>query len=214
MEIQPLGCCFVFRLRLLVASVPGSTAGSHNGACLTLCQVICCSSASGAESKCWRPGALCWSPVRYTLRLLKTSRSSSDSRLLMGFSPSHCWSLLGGTSACSGPLLRMTAISLAFGLATAVFRCGGGFTRGYGWSPVFPSFGNGRRRRLVPLMLCASTGNSFWSILASSRLSFVWDFSGLVQVFSCLALSVPVGVRSIFSPAGFSSLWLCLVERI
>ena len=56
----------------------------------------------------------------------------------------------------------------------------------------------------VPLMLCASTGISFRSILASSRLSFVWDFSGLVQVFSCLALSVPVGVRSVFSPAGFS----------
>ena len=66
----------------------------------------------------------------------------------------------------------------------------------------------------VPLMLCTSTGIYFRSILASSRLSFVWDFSGLVQVFSCLALSVPVGVRSVFSLAGFSSLWLCLVERI
>ena len=66
----------------------------------------------------------------------------------------------------------------------------------------------------VPLMLCASTGIFFRSILASSRLSFVWDFSGLVQVFSCLTLSVPVGVCSVFSPAGFSSLWLCLVERI
>ena len=42
----------------------------------------------------------------------------------------------------------------------------------------------------------------------------VWDFSGLVQVFSCLALLVPVGVCSVFSPAGFSSLGLCLVERI
>ena len=66
----------------------------------------------------------------------------------------------------------------------------------------------------VPLMLCASTGIYFRSILASSRLSLMWDFSGLVQVFSCLAHSVPVGVRSVFSPAGFSSLWLCLVERI
>ena len=50
----------------------------------------------------------------------------------------------------------------------------------------------------VPLMLCASTGIYFRSILASSRLSFVWDFSGLVQFFSCLALSVPVGVCSVF----------------
>ena len=66
----------------------------------------------------------------------------------------------------------------------------------------------------VPLMLCASTGIYFRPILASSSLSLVWDFSGFVQVFSCLALSVPIGVRSVFSPAGFSSLWLCLVERI
>ena len=66
----------------------------------------------------------------------------------------------------------------------------------------------------VPLMLCASTGIYFRSILASSRFSFVWVFGGLVLVFSCLALSVPVGVRSGFTPADFSSLWFCLVERI
>ena len=100
----------------------------------------------------WRPGALCGSPVRSTFRQLNSSRSSSDlSRwFLSGFSsPTAGRSFIGGTSACSGPLLRVTAISLAFGLATAVFRCGGGFTRGYGWSPVFPSFGSGGRRRLV-----------------------------------------------------------------
>ena len=39
----------------------------------------------------------------------------------------------------------------------------------------------------IPLMLCASTGIYFRSILASSRLSFVWFFSGFVQVLSCLA---------------------------
>ena len=39
-------------------------------------------------------------------------------------------SFIGGTSACSGPLLRVTAISLAFGLATVVVRCGGGFRAG------------------------------------------------------------------------------------
>ena len=66
----------------------------------------------------------------------------------------------------------------------------------------------------IPLMLCASTGIYFRSILASSRISFVWVFGRLVQVFSCLALSVPVGVRSGFAPADFSSLWFCLVERI
>ena len=98
MEIQPLGCCFdsfVLRLLLLVASVPGSPAGGRDGACLTLVQVVRCSSTSGAEFEFWRPGALCWSPVRSTLWQLKTSQSSSDlSRLWLRFSPSHCWSLL------------------------------------------------------------------------------------------------------------------------
>ena len=100
----------------------------------------------------WRPGVLCWSPVRFTLWQLESSRSSSThSRwLLSGFlPPTACRSFIGGTSACSGPLLRMTAISVAFGLVTAVFRCGGGFTRGYRWLPVFPSFGCGGRRRLI-----------------------------------------------------------------
>ena len=100
----------------------------------------------------WRPGALCWSPVRFTLQQLKSSSSSSTcSRwLLSGFLPPTAGrSFIGGTSVCSGPLLRVTASFLAFVLATSVFRCGGGFARGYGWSPVFPSFGCGGRRRLV-----------------------------------------------------------------
>ena len=84
----------------------------------------------------WHPGALCWSLLHFTLQQLKSSRSSSTrSRwLLSGFLPPTAGrSFIGGTSACSGPLLRVTAISLAFGLATA----------------VFPSFGCGGRRRLV-----------------------------------------------------------------
>ena len=36
------------RLRLLVASVPGSSAGGRDGACLPLDHVVRCSSASGA----------------------------------------------------------------------------------------------------------------------------------------------------------------------
>ena len=82
----------------------------------------------------WCPGVLCWSPVRLTLRQLKSSHSSSTrSRwLLSGFlSPTAGRSFIGGTSACFGPLLWVTAISLGFGLAAAVFCCGGGFTRGY-----------------------------------------------------------------------------------
>ena len=69
----------------------------------------------------------------------KTSRSFSVFRGYgSGFlPPTASRSFIGGTSAWSGPLLRVTAVSLAFGLATAVFRCGGGFTHGYGLSPVF-----------------------------------------------------------------------------
>ena len=137
MENQPLWCCFigfVLRLHLLVASVPGSPAGSRDGACLPLDQVVHCLSASGAVVRVlayWGPLLV---PGSFTLRQLKSSRSSSTrSRwLLSGFLPPTAGrSFIGGTSTCSGPLLRVTAISLAFGLATAVFRCGGGFTHGY-----------------------------------------------------------------------------------
>ena len=87
MEIQPLGCCFdgfVLRLRLRVASVPGSLAGGRDGACLALDQVVCGSSTSGAEFEFWCPGALCWFPVRSTLRQLKTSHSSSAFEVVDG----------------------------------------------------------------------------------------------------------------------------------
>ena len=137
MENQPLWCCFegfVLRLRLLVASVPGSPAGGRVGAFLLLDQFVRCSSASGAVVRVWRPGVLYWSPVRLTLRQLESSHSSSTrSRwLLSGFLPPTAGhSFIGGTSACSGPLLQLTAISLAFRMATAVFRCGGGFPCGY-----------------------------------------------------------------------------------
>ena len=114
------------------------------GRFLTLDLVVRCSSTSGAEIEFWRPGTLCWSPVPSTLwRLENLSVFLGFSRLWIRFSSSHCWSLLHwSTSAWSGLLLRVTTISLAFGLATAVFRCGGGFTLGHGLSPVFLSFGS------------------------------------------------------------------------
>ena len=187
------------------------------GRFLTLDLVVCCSSSGGAEIEFWHPGTLCWSPVHSTLRQLENlSVFLGFSRFWIGFLPPTAGrAFIGGTSAWSGPLLRVTAISLAFGLATAVFRCGGGFTHGYGLSPVFPSFGSGGRRHLSTLdALCIDQKFFFRSILASSRLSLLWVFSGLVKVLACLALSVPVGVRSVLSPSGFSLLWLCLVERI
>ena len=127
--------------------MPGSPAGGRGGACLPLSLVIRCSSTGGSGLEFWRPGALCWSPVRSTLRQLKSSRSSSDlSRWLWR---DFFLSLLVAPLLEAPQLLRVTASYLAFGLTTAVFRCGGGFTAGYGWSPVFPSFGSGGRRCLV-----------------------------------------------------------------
>ena len=54
------------------------------------------------------------------------------SRLWIRFSSAHFWSLfIGGASAWFCPLLRLTAVSLACGLAFAVFCGGGGFPRRY-----------------------------------------------------------------------------------
>ena len=97
-----------------------------------------------------------WGPL-----LVPCSRYSPETEILSFFlgsfelvdegflPPTAGRSLIRGTSACSCPLLQVTATSLAFGLATAVFRYCGWFTRGYGWSPVLPSFGSGGRLRLV-----------------------------------------------------------------
>ena len=213
MENQPLWCCFevfVLRLCLLVASVPGSLAGGRDGACLPLNQVVHCSSASGAVVRV----LAYWGPPLAT-EILSFFLDSFEV-VVEGFSFSHCWALihwrhlsvfrpassgdryLSSLRAGDGglPLRRRVHARVLMVACLPLLR---------EWRTA-PSH--------IPLMLCASTGIYFRSILASSRLSFVWFFGRLVQVFSCLALSVPVGVRSGFAPADFSSLWLCLVERI
>ena len=72
--------------------------------------------------------------------------------------PTSGRSFIGGTSAWSCPLLRVTAVSLAFELATAVFRGGGGFTHGYGCRLSSSALGVSDGDISVPLMPCASTG--------------------------------------------------------
>ena len=111
--------------------------------------VVRCLSACGAV---FRVLGTSVGPVRSALRQLKSSRPSSESFEVVqgGFLPSTAGrSLIGGTSACSGPLPWVTAPSLAFGMVTAVFRGCGWVTRGYGWLPVYPSFRSGRLRRLL-----------------------------------------------------------------
>ena len=221
MENQPLWCCFegfVLRLCLLVASVPGSPAGGRDGACLPLNQVVRCLSASGAEVRVlasWGPLLVPGSIYSPATEILSFFLDSFEV-VVEWFSSSHCWSLLHWrhlsvfrpASAGDHYLSSLRAGDCGLPLRQRVHAqvlmvaC---LPLLWVWRTV-PSH--------IPLMLCASTGIYFRSILASSRLSFVWVFGGLVQVFSCLALSVPVGVRSGLAPADCFSLWLCLVERI
>ena len=159
MEIQPHGCCFddcVLRLRLLVASVAGSPAGGRVGVfpdarsgCSLLVHLWC-------RDRVLVSGSLCWSPVHSTLWQLENL--SGFRGYGSGFlPPTSGRSFIGGTSAWSGPLLRVTAVSLAFGLATAVFLGGGGFTHGYGCCLSSSPSGVADSDISVPVMLCAST---------------------------------------------------------
>ena len=182
MEKQPLLVLLrllrFWRLRLLVASVPVCPAGSRDGACLLLDGRRRCSSACGARCRVLATWDLSWSPVRSTLRQVRSSRSSSESFEVVqaGFLPPTAGrSLIRGTSVCSSPLLQVTA--LLSGLQAG--DCGLpllwiGHARV--WVVACPPLLRERRAvtTLVPLMPCASAGISFWSFMASSRLSSAW----------------------------------------
>ena len=185
------------------------------GRFLTLNLVVRCSSTSGAVIEFWCPGTRCWSPVPSTLRQLENlSIFLGFSRLWIRFSSSHYWSLLHWRHLSVFQLASAVDRCLSSLRAEDCCLCGSdGFPHGHWWSPVFPSFGCGGGLRLI-YPWCFVNRPVFRSILAYSRLSFMGVFGGLVQVFSCIALSVPVGVRSGFAPAEFSSLWFCLVVRI
>ena len=98
MENQPLWCCFegfVLRLRLLVASVPGSPAGGCNGACLPLDHVVHCSSASGAVVRVltsWGPLLVPGSFDSLATEILSFFLDSFEV-VFEWFSSSHCWLL-------------------------------------------------------------------------------------------------------------------------
>ena len=124
----------------------------------------------------------------------KPSRSSSESFEVVqaGFLPPTAGrSLIGGTSACSGTLLRVTA--LLSGLRAG--DCGLSMLRmGHAWVWVVTCPPLLREKRaaatLVPLMPCASAGISFQSVLASSRLSLAW---WIRRACAGLLLSCPLG---------------------
>ena len=179
---SPFWCCFDGFVSGVCASLslpcPVRPAGSRNRACLPLDVIVVARLHVGPGFEFWRPGDLFWSPFRSALRRVRSSRSSLESFEVVqaGFLPPTAGrSLIGGTSACSGPLLRVT--TLLSGLRAG--DCGLPLLRiGHArlWVVACPPLLWERRAEatLVPLMPCAPAGISFRSILASSRLSLAW----------------------------------------
>ena len=188
--------------------MPGSPAGGRDGACLPRDLVVPCSSAVvPCSSSCVLgpllvPGSL-YSPATE----IHSFFLESVEVVVEWFSFSHCWSLLHWRhlSVCRPASAGDRYLSglRAGGCSLQLWRRVHEQVWMVACVPLLREWRTATSH--VPLMLCASTG-IFRSILASSRLLFVWDCSGLVQVFSCFAFSVSVGVRSVFSPAAFSSL--------
>ena len=120
-------------------------------ACLVLCNVRWISSLVGvsvARPVVGSTGETChrW---RFPSPVASSRRPGSSTGLSRFFEvldqvflpPTSGRSFIGGASAWFCLLLRLTAVSLACGLAFAIFCGSGGFPRGYLWSPVFLSFG-------------------------------------------------------------------------
>ena len=152
-------CCFRWRF-------------NHLGAALTALSCVC---AFGF----WRPGTLCWSPVCFTagkpLGFFEVMAQVFFLPLLVA--PSLEAPQRGPARFCGWSLsLWPSGWRLRSSTVAADSRSG---MVGHLSSP--PS-GVADGAVSVPLMLCASTRIYFRSILVSSRLSLVWDFSGLVQV--------------------------------
>ena len=128
LRISPFGAASSGVCASLSLPCPVCLVGGRDRACLPLDLVVRCSSACGAEFRVlanWVsllvPCSLYSPAIEILLFFLGSFEVVSE-----GFLPVTAGrSLIGGTSACSGPLLRMTATSLAFGLVAAVFRyCG------------------------------------------------------------------------------------------
>ena len=179
---SPFWCCFDGFVSGVCASLsllcPVRLAGGRDRACLPLHVVVVARLHVVPGFGFWRPGDLFWSPVRSVLQQVRSSRSSSESFEVVqaGFLPPTAGrSLIGGTSAYSGPLLRVAV--LLSGLRAG--DCGLPLLQinhARVWVIACPPLLRERRAAatLVPLMPCALAGISFWSILASSRLSLAW----------------------------------------
>ena len=145
---------------------PVRPAGGRNRACLPLDVVVVAHLHLVPDLVFWGPllvlCSLCSPASEFLSFFLGIFRGSSS-----GISSYHCWALLiGGTSACSVPLLRVAA--MLSGLRAG--DCGLPLLRiGHArvWVVACPPLLQERRAAapLVPLMPGASAGISFRSIL-------------------------------------------------
>ena len=199
MEIQPLGCCFngcLLRLRLLVASVPSSPANGRDGEFPPLELVVRCSSTSGAEIV-----LASWNPLLVSSSLYSPATGKPLCLQLFEVMDLVFFLPLLGAPSLEAPQ-RGPACFCGWLLSLWPLVC----------RLSSPPLGVEDGVVSVPLMLCASTGNFFpWPLLDFPCCGFS---AGLCR--SCLASTSRClsEYALVLSPAGFSSLWLCLVERI
>ena len=197
---SPFWCCFDGFVSGVCASLsllyPVRLASCRDRAYLPLDGRRLCSSACGAGCRVLAT----WGPL-----LVPCSRCSPASEILSFFlgifrggsagflPPTAGRSIIGGTSACSSPLLLVTALlsDLRAGdCGLPLMRVGHAGV----WVVVCPPLLWGWRAAatLVPLMPCASAGISFRSLLASSRLSLAW---WIRRACAGLLLPRPLGAR-------------------
>ena len=159
------------------ASLPGLSAGGRDGSCPPLDHVVCCLSASGAVVRVLAsfgpllvPGSFD-SPASEILSFFLDSFEV----VVEWFSPSHCWSLLHWRHLS---VFRPASAGDRYLSSLRAGDCGLPLRRRVHarvWMVACPPLLRVWRTAPshIPLILCASTGIYFRSILASSRLSFV-----------------------------------------
>ena len=175
-----------FRARFARAAVSIGRAYRSMSSSL-LVRTWCRISSSGDLGPLLVPCSLCFPASEILSFFLRIFRGGSS-----GVSPSHCWSLLNWRHLS---VFRPASAGGRYTLWPSGWRLRSSASAdrsrpGMGGRPSSPPSGEAGCGTSCTLdALCI--GRNFFPVNpGSSRLSLVWWFSGLVQVFSCLALSV------------------------